>query len=177
MLLAPGNAAAKEAPASPGEKETMKEGGREGRENETPQRAGCTPNTLWTVLELSPLGRKSGRWKQRKPPQETDRTFSVSGRLPGTNEIFQGSQATAHWEREGGREALSRVWPGVGVAAVNTGFLASDSLEKASSFFRILITRPRREGPGSAPITVPRRRLKFQETGGGGGEQREVPCS
>lgn len=45
---------------------------------------------------------------------------------------------------------------------MDTEFLTSDSLEKASSFFRILITRPHRERLAIAPITV-QRRLKFRE--------------
>lgn len=59
------------------------------------------------------------------------------------------------------------------MGAVNTGFLTSNSLEKASSFFGVLIIRPRRKGPDIAP-TVQRRRRKFREAGGGRGEVTQL---
>lgn len=63
------------------------------------------------------------------------------------------------------------------MGAVNTGLLTSNSLEKASLFFRVLITRPRREGPGIGPSTVQRRGLKFREAGGWGvGSEGRLPA-
>lgn len=82
MLSAPGNGEpAPAAPASPkGGRGRAKEGGRERGKKKYPKRAGGSPTTLWTVLELGPLGRNLGRWAQSEGGGGTQNTSTQNTR-------------------------------------------------------------------------------------------------
>ena len=118
MLSAPGNGEpAPAAPASPkGGRGRAKEGGRERGKKKHPKRVGGSPTTLWTVLELGPLGRNLGRWAQRWEHTEyIDTKFSVPVAFVEARNLSwtPGLQHTG----EHGGGGLGAVRCGVGVGA------------------------------------------------------------
>lgn len=152
-----------------------KEGGRERGKTKHPKRTGHSPTTLCTVLEQSPLERKSGRCAQRKKPGNWHK-FLCPGRLLRSNESFKvprlqpTRRVLTGWWRAWVK--LCRV-PAQEQPPYESGFLQKQLLRK-SRLFHQRSHNSYREGPGIASITV-QRRLKSREAGGKSGEGRGSP--
>lgn len=179
MLPAPGNARLPRRLPPPqgreGASEGRREEGREQGKTKHPKRTGHSPTTLCTVLEQSPLERKSGRCAQRKKSGNRHR-FLCPGRLLRSNESFKIPRLQPP------RRVLTgwwRVWvklcrvPAQEQPPYESGVLQKQLLRKGRLFHQ-RSHNSCREGPGIASITV-QRRLKFREAGGKSGEGRGSP--